>query len=336
MGLLLVFLAVLAPAAELQPIFPAGVKPVGPYSPGIRSGSFVYVSGQGAQKPDGSFPSGAASQTQQCLENVKTVLEAAGLTMRHVVHAQVFLTDMSAYEEMNRVWASYFTGDRPPTRAVIGVARMPLDTAVEISAVAVTEPDLARLVRPRGYAPQAATALAVRAQDRLYISGLLGRRADTNRLPGTADDQVKLAVEHLRIVLRAARKSASDLNLATVYITEGMDTGVVERRLTRELPSGYTLVRTAALPLGTNVEIVAISAPDLRVESARGATADILRGFGDLRSAVVSNVYIDAIENFAAMNQSYAASFGEVRPARTTVQPLRAGAVNQITVVSVK
>jgi enamine deaminase RidA (YjgF/YER057c/UK114 family) len=140
------------------------------------------------------------------------------------------------------------------------------------------------------------------------------------------------------MVLRPAGKRPSDLNLTTVFITGAIDAATAERRLRTELPGGYTLVRTAALPLGANIEISAASAPDLRVQTASGTTDAILRGFGDLSSAVVSNVYIDTIDNFATMNNAYAGFFKAIQPTRTTVQPLPAGVGKQvqISVVSLK
>jgi enamine deaminase RidA (YjgF/YER057c/UK114 family) len=209
---------------------------------------------------------------------------------------------------------------------------------VEISAVAVTDLKQARLVRPRGYAMQSAVAPAVRAGERVYVSGVLGRRADTNRIPDDADGQVKLALEHLRMLVEPAGRRLADLNIATVYITDALDTAAVEKRLSEHLPGGYTLVRTASLPFGANVEITAIAAPDLVVRSGRGTVDEILRGFGGLDRAVVSNVYIDAIDNFGAMNKVYAGYAGEIRPTRTTVQPVRASApaMNQISIATVR
>ncbi|HEX8985262.1 MAG TPA: RidA family protein, partial [Bryobacteraceae bacterium] len=76
-ALLLLF----APAFAAGPkvIFPAGTKVVGPYSPGILAGDFLYVSGQGAKGPDGKLPGTVAEQVRQCLDNVKSIVAAAGL-----------------------------------------------------------------------------------------------------------------------------------------------------------------------------------------------------------------------------------------------------------------
>jgi enamine deaminase RidA (YjgF/YER057c/UK114 family) len=81
-----------AVAAEKRPVSPETIKPIGPYSPGILTSDFLYVSGQGAKNPQGETAPGVEGQLRQCFENVKAVVGAGGLTMDHVVYAQVYLT----------------------------------------------------------------------------------------------------------------------------------------------------------------------------------------------------------------------------------------------------
>src|SRR5947207_5021481 len=157
-------------AAERRVIFPAGVKPVGPYSPGIMVGDFLYVSGQGARDRDGRLPDTVDAQVRQTLENVKTIVEAAGLTLEHVVYSQVYLASMSSHDSMDRVWREYFP-KQPPARAVLGVHRMPTDTPVEITVVAFRDLSRRKSIVPAGYPPNAPAAAAVVAGDRLYLSG---------------------------------------------------------------------------------------------------------------------------------------------------------------------
>ena len=89
-------------SAQAHAVVPAsGPAPVGPYSPGISAGDYLYVSGQGAHAADGSMPDTFAGQVRQALENVKAVVEAGGLTMQHVVYTQVYLEDMGKFDEMN-------------------------------------------------------------------------------------------------------------------------------------------------------------------------------------------------------------------------------------------
>src|SRR5687768_4187819 len=135
---------------EKRVIAPPGAKPVGPYSPGIVAGDFLYVSGQGARDREGKLPDTAEGQVRQTLENIKVIVEAAGLTLEHVVYSQVYLDDMAKYEPMDRLWREYFS-KAPSARSVLGVHRMPTDTPVEISAVAIRDLSQKKVIVPPGY-----------------------------------------------------------------------------------------------------------------------------------------------------------------------------------------
>ena len=94
----------LGAGAEKRAIAPAGITPIGPYSPGILAGDFLYVSGQGGRDAKGTLPPTIEGQARQTLQNVKSIVEAAGLTMEHVVYCQVYLDDMAHHDVMDRVW----------------------------------------------------------------------------------------------------------------------------------------------------------------------------------------------------------------------------------------
>src|ERR1700730_4247046 len=120
-------------------------------SPGVDAGDYVYVSGQGPRRPDGGLPATFAAQARQSLDNVKSVVEAAGLTMEHVVYTQVYLEDISKYREMDRAFGEVFSKTKtPPARAVLGVAKLP-EPSIQISAVAVRNLADTRAVYPPGY-----------------------------------------------------------------------------------------------------------------------------------------------------------------------------------------
>jgi 2-iminobutanoate/2-iminopropanoate deaminase len=113
-------------------------KPVGPYSQAVSAGGLVFLSGQGPLDPatnrlvDGD----TAAQTERVLENLKAVLEASGSSLARVVKTTVFLKDLNDFKKMNEVYARYFP-ENPPARATVEAARLPLDTLVEIDAIAV-------------------------------------------------------------------------------------------------------------------------------------------------------------------------------------------------------
>jgi 2-iminobutanoate/2-iminopropanoate deaminase len=111
--------------------------PVGPFSQAVRSGGFVFLSGQVAQAPaTGKLIAGdVTAQTEQIFKNLHAVLRAAGKTFADVVRVGVFLTDMKDFPLMNAVYARQF--DAPfPARTTIAVAALPLGAAVEIELVA--------------------------------------------------------------------------------------------------------------------------------------------------------------------------------------------------------
>src|SRR5262249_53061975 len=93
-------------------------------SPAIEADGYVYVSGQGPRRPDGSIHAEFRDQVRQALENIRSVIGTKDLAMDHVVYVHVYLEDTERYSELNEVFADYFRNE-PPARAVLGVARVP-------------------------------------------------------------------------------------------------------------------------------------------------------------------------------------------------------------------
>ncbi len=123
----------------LQSIAPVGAAPAkGPYSPGMRAGNLLFVSGQIAVAPDGSSLADAdlATQTRQCLANLRAVLEAGGATLQQVAKVTVYLAEHDGWPVFNPLYAEFF-GAHKPARAIVPVAAFPGGFKVEIDAVAV-------------------------------------------------------------------------------------------------------------------------------------------------------------------------------------------------------
>jgi len=112
-------------------------KAVGPYSMAIEAGDYVYLSGQTPMDPATGklVQADIGAETKQCLENLKNVLEAAGLTFANVVKSNVFLTNMGDFGAMNEVYKGYFPAPFP-ARSTVAVAALPLGARVEIELVA--------------------------------------------------------------------------------------------------------------------------------------------------------------------------------------------------------
>ena len=116
---------------------PAAPKAIGPYSPAIRAGQLLFVSGQVAIDPrSGSYVAGdIKAETRRVLENIGVLLEAASLDFSAVVRTTVFLSDMNDFAAMNEVYGGFFA-EPYPARATVQVARLPRDARVEIDVIA--------------------------------------------------------------------------------------------------------------------------------------------------------------------------------------------------------
>jgi reactive intermediate/imine deaminase len=133
-------------AEDAKPIYPAGIKPIAPYSPAIMYGDLLFISGQ-IPYVKGAIPENAKTdikeQTKIVMENLKTVLSEAGMSFKNVLKATVFITDMKNYGAFNKVYGPYWTdnGLTPPARAAVEVGALPgskpgAPVLVEVSMIA--------------------------------------------------------------------------------------------------------------------------------------------------------------------------------------------------------
>ncbi len=113
--------------------------PIGPYSQAVLSGNTLYTSGQIALHPETGelVLDDIKTETKRVMENMKAVLEAAGMTFENVVKTSIFISDMNDFSEINVVYGSYFDNTNAPARETVEVARLPKDVNVEISMVAI-------------------------------------------------------------------------------------------------------------------------------------------------------------------------------------------------------
>ena len=114
-----------------------GPKPIGPYSQAIKANGFIFLAGQVALDPKSGELVGSdiRQQTERALENIKGILEAAGVNLHHVIKTTVFLKDMNDFAGMNEIYARYFSA-APPARSTVQVSRLPKDALVEIEVIA--------------------------------------------------------------------------------------------------------------------------------------------------------------------------------------------------------
>jgi reactive intermediate/imine deaminase len=369
-------LSKLACGAEVRAIVPTpGPAIIGPYSPGISVGDYLYVSGQGAKGPDGSMPDTFAGQVRQTLENVKAVVEAAGLTMDHIVYMQVYLEDMQKFDQMNSVYAQYFQ-KAPPARATLGVAKL-LGIPVEINAVAVRDIGNKKPVVVAGYDPHEPVSPGILTHDRLYVSGMRGRDLHTGTVPSDPGEQVDAALNGVKAVLEAAGLGMNNMVFVNPYLTKQIPMGVMNKLYASRFEFGNTparaTIQVSSLPGGAQIEYTGVAVRDLGQrhavrpknmrpsptaspcvfagdtlycsaknafipgpnagvyattienqvrQSLRNLLDNLEEADLDFSDVVATNVYLDDVSDFQAMNKIYAKYLKTPFPARTTVQQI--------------
>jgi reactive intermediate/imine deaminase len=253
--------------ASIRAVVPKnGVAPIGPYTPGVFAGDYLYVSGQGARRPDGQMPESFDGQVRQTLENVKSVVEAAGLTMENVVYTQVYLEDIGQFGEMNKIYGEYFR-DAPPARATLGVAKLP-GTPIEINAVAVRDVSEKKAVSVPGYTANEPISPGILTKDWLFISAMRGRDLTKGTVPQDAGEQVDLALNGVKAVVEAAGLTMANIVFVNPYLTRRIPMPVMNDLYAKRFEFGNTparaTIQVTSLPENSEIEFTGVAVRDLK------------------------------------------------------------------------
>jgi 2-iminobutanoate/2-iminopropanoate deaminase len=135
---LLFFAAVAVAGCSASRTYVSDAQVIGPYSPAVKVGDLLFVSGQIAMKPGTAELAGddIESQTRQALENLRSILSKAGYEVSDVVQCTVYLKNINDYSRMNQIYGSFFQQGRYPTRTAVEVSNLPRNARIEITAVA--------------------------------------------------------------------------------------------------------------------------------------------------------------------------------------------------------
>lgn len=266
-NLLLSFWLAASLCGQVQPVVPSsGARPDGPYSPGLWVQDYLYVSGLGPRDASGRIASGFEAQARQVLDNVKSVVEAAGLTMEHVVYTHVYLRDMTNLDTMNRVYGPYF-GKTPPARAVLGIAGLRDGALVDIKAVAVRHLHQKQAVGLPGFDPREPYTPGILTHDQMYVSAMLGRDLATGQIPADPARQVQLALDGMNKVLAAAGLDLRHMVFVNPFLTPQFPSGVMNEIYARHWQFGTAPARgtiyIVSLPHGAQIEYTGVAVRDL-------------------------------------------------------------------------
>ena len=195
-------------------------------------GDTLYLSGQGSRDlKTGQLPQGEIeAHTKQCLENIRLLLEAAGMGPANVVTANVYLTDMAMIGRMNEVYRTFFASE-PPSRTTVGVPALPGDVPIEITFVATRSGK--QVFASEGARPNANFSEVVAAGPMVYPAGKVGKGDGI-------EAHTKAALEGIGSALEKGGRSFSDVVEAKVYLTNLGRPGQGDVGLPEHLPQGPT------------------------------------------------------------------------------------------------
>jgi enamine deaminase RidA (YjgF/YER057c/UK114 family) len=240
------------------------------YSPGVDAGDYLYVSGQGPRKPDGSLPNDFHDQVRQTLDNVQAIVKSAGLSMEHVIYMQIYVEDMAKYGELKKALSEYF-GKSQPAQAVLGVVRTP-DSSLEITAVAVRSLEDKKAVYPANYRSDDPAPPGMLTHDRLFVSSMAGADPATGKVPDDPASQVDLALDRVEAVVKAAGLELKNMVFVNPYLTTEIPTRVMNERYARRFEFGNTPARAtievSSLPGGAHIEYTGVAVRDIAQRKA--------------------------------------------------------------------
>ena len=240
-------------------ITPDGSAPTGLFAPGVLVGKTLYVSGKGDYKPEEGIP----GKTRNCLTEVRNVLKQADMDMENVVQVWVYLEDINAYSEMNKVYAEFFPFN-PPARTTLGVTTVPGESQMEMTVIAYKD------LRERKVIGTPAAGLpfspGVLAGTTLYISGK-GDQLPDGTHPATFEEQVRQALKNVETVLKAAGLDFRHAVMNHVYLDNYDNYSTANKVYSECFEFGHEPARTTLfvdhIPGGSHVEITCLATTDL-------------------------------------------------------------------------
>ena len=220
---LLLLPAIMSMQTPSKEIVTAGPAPVGPYSPAVKAGGLIYVSGTLAQDAAGAIvgKGDVGAQTRRVLERMREILAASGSSLEQVVSATVFITQQSDFAAMNDAYRGFWTADPPVRTTIVSDLVLP-DALVEISMIAVPKGGERVVVHPAGWAKSPNPySYAIRTGDTLFLAGLVSRNGrDNSVVPGDVTAQTTTVLDNAGELLKAAGMSYANVVSAKVYLPD--------------------------------------------------------------------------------------------------------------------
>jgi reactive intermediate/imine deaminase len=264
-------------------IVTAGPTPVGPYSPAVKAGGFIYVSGTLAQNSSGAIVGmgDVGAQTRRVVERIREILTAAGSSLDQVVSTTVYLKAQTDFAAMNDAYRGYWTRD-PPVRTTIVTDLVLADALVEMSVIAVPAGAERAVVHPEGWTKSPSPySYAIRTGDTLFLAGLVSRNGrDNTVVQGDVATQTKVVLDNAGELLAAAGMTHANVVSSKVYLPDlsaFQQMNAVYRQYFSTAPPARATVQAGLAGAQYNVEItlVASSAAKQVIDDGRPANPNL-------------------------------------------------------------
>jgi aminoacrylate peracid reductase len=243
----------------------AGPAPVGPYSPAVKAGGFIYVSGTLAQDASGAIVGNGdvEAQTRRVLERMREVLTASGSSLDRAVAVTVYLKNASDFARMNEAYTAFWAAD-PPTRTTVIADLVLPEALVEMSLIAVPNGAERTVIHPSGWMSSPNPySYAIRSGETLFLSGLVSRNGrDNSVVQGDIRQQTKVVLDNAGELLKAAGLTHGNVVSARVYLPDGstfQQMNEVYRGYFPSAPPARATVRAGLAGSQYNVEITMIA-----------------------------------------------------------------------------
>ena len=207
----------------LKEIVNVGPPPVEPYSPAVKAGGFIYLSGTVALDDTGAIVStgDVGAQTRGVIERMRQVLAAAGSSLDDVVSATVYLTSASDFQAMNDAYRAFWTKE-PPTRTTVITSLVVPAALVVITMIAVPRSAERVVIQPESWMKSPNPySYAIRSGDTVFLSGLVPRNGrDNSVVSGDITVQTRAVMDNAAELLNAAGMSFANVVSTRVYLTD--------------------------------------------------------------------------------------------------------------------
>ncbi|MCH2213389.1 MAG: RidA family protein [Fuerstiella sp.] len=253
----MVQIAMVAVKGPKQVIRPAGTTASNlPFSPGILAGDTLYLSGHVGINPEsGKLIEGdIGDHVVQTLKNIQDVLKAADMDLSHVISAYLYMKNVEEFAAASNAYLTMITEEPRPARLPMGVAKLPLDSPVEITMIASRKPR--RAVIGEGQPPSGSYSRGLLSNNVMHLAGVFRRE-------GTVQHQVSEGIEWLTAILKAGEMQLKDVVEVRVYLSDIGDHAALTAACRQYFSdSGPTLAITAVpqLPARSTIMLGLVAA----------------------------------------------------------------------------